>query len=142
MADSIRISNPEEVMRQVTRSTAVLAVYHEALQKDLSEFSALEELVDTARQTVVQRRSGLLLAIEQVKQQSDSPAAQKALRQYQAKAARYDAQLSTLGQCASELLSTRQDTVNMISDSAQLADTGEILSQKVNRVISSITEAK
>lgn len=141
MSDSIRLNNPQEVLAYISRESELLNQYAELVNQEAKELSSLENLVAETMQLVNSRKRGLYVAIEQTKRKEDSEAKRQALRGFQKKMEKYEAQARIITQCNDDLISIRQDYASIVQDATAILDTSKILSTKIQQLIERIIDA-
>ncbi len=142
MADgSIKLSSPQEVMGQVRRIAALLALYQESLEEDAQQYASLGPMLESAMQALTHQRTNLQISLEQVRKQSGtSEAAQSAERSLTARLSACEERIQQSGWYAQDYKSICQDMNAALQKSRQFADTGKTLSVKMEQLLAQIVE--
>lgn len=142
MADGgIKLSSPQEVMEQIRRIAALLALYEEDLAEDAQQYASLGPMLEEAQQTLKRQRTNLQTSLEQVrKQNGTSEAAQTTERSLTARLSSCEEKLRQAGQYVRDYEGIRQDINAALQKSRQFSDTGKTLSLKMRQLLAKIIE--
>lgn len=142
MKNNIQLEKPQEVLVYISHESKLLNQYAELISQETKKLLELENYVSSTIQLINSRKQGIYTAIEQTRRRKDSVANQKALKAFREKLYKYENQAFIIRRCSEELISIRQDYMNLVKDSMCISDTGKVLSEKIQVLINKLIEAQ
>lgn len=140
MEDNVQLNNPQELAACISRQKDLLSQYAELISQESKELAFLENLLSETSQSLNSRKRGIYIALEQAKSQDDSESMRQAMRGLQTMLVKCEEQSQMLAYCNDLLVGIRQDSANLLKESAAIADTGRVVSSKIQQLILKITE--
>lgn len=134
------MNNPQELTACISRQTELLSQYAELILQESKQLALLENLLSETSQSLNARRRGIYISLEQIKNQNDSEAKQAAMYGLQTMLVKCEEQSQMLAYCNDLLVGIRQDSANLLKESATIADTSRIVSSKIHQLIQKIME--
>lgn len=142
MADSIRISAPDEVRAKTKRIAALLQLYHEGLEEDTGLLSATGQQLEAAKQQLTRRRAALQAALERAKAQApQSEAARKTQQTLETRLNAITELFQTLGRYDDAYADICRDVSVIRQKSEKFVKDGTLLSGKIGTLLTKIIES-
>ena len=143
MQNQIKINDPYEVIEQVKRVNAILTLYQENAQTELSRILPTENLILEATQVVKNRRARKEMDLAMARRsENNSEHASDITRKIQTDIERCDKSLRNISRCQDSYTEIRHDLTTIVKESTEFSNTSRMLSSKLSNLIIKIVETK
>lgn len=143
MSDSIKLTNPEEVITHVKRITAIIALYQESLQDDAKKLQRLESMISETHEKITSELRGKQTAVDQVKSHNtDSNETRKYIQTMNASIEKYNENLQKLTIANHNLGNLQHEHSANTQVCTEMFDNSKILSSKIEVLLRKMIEAK